>query len=135
MKATRKLHELGQSIWLDNITRDLVNDGALARYVDELFVTGLTSNPTIFDHAIESSTAAGVPRGRAPVGGGRTRRRGAGGGARVGALRRTAGARDRHEGVRCVGPLKGLQRKYGFEPERVAETASVLVRELRREAQ
>jgi transaldolase len=54
---TRKLHELGQSIWLDNITRDLLNDGTLRRYVDELSVTGLTSNPTIFDHAIKNSTA------------------------------------------------------------------------------
>jgi transaldolase len=57
MKTTRKLHELGQSIWLDNITRDLLNDGTLRRYIDELSVTGLTSNPTIFDHAIENSTA------------------------------------------------------------------------------
>src|SRR5215470_2485155 len=57
MKTTRKLHELGQSIWLDNITRDLLNDGTLRRYIDELSVTGLTSNPTIFDHAIKNSTA------------------------------------------------------------------------------
>src|SRR5262249_47692550 len=49
--------ELGQSIWLDNITRDLLNDGTLRRYIDELSVTGLTSNPTIFDHAIKNSTA------------------------------------------------------------------------------
>jgi len=57
MKTTRKLHELGQSIWLDNITRDLLNDGTLRRYIDELSVTGLTSNPTIFDHAIKNSTS------------------------------------------------------------------------------
>ena len=57
MRTTRKLHELGQSIWLDNITRDLLNDGTLRRYIDELSVTGLTSNPTIFDHAIKNSTA------------------------------------------------------------------------------
>jgi transaldolase len=57
MKTTRKLHELGQSIWLDNITRDLLNDGTLRRYIDELSVTGLTSNPTIYDHAIKNSTA------------------------------------------------------------------------------
>jgi len=57
MKTTRRLHELGQSIWLDNITRDLLNDGTLRRYIDELSVTGLTSNPTIFDHAIKNSTA------------------------------------------------------------------------------
>jgi transaldolase len=57
MKATQRLHELGQSLWLDNITRDLLTRGALRRYIDELSVTGLTSNPTIFDHAIKNSTA------------------------------------------------------------------------------
>src|SRR5205823_1678922 len=57
MKATQLLHNLGQSIWLDNITRDLLNSGTLKRYVDELSVTGLTSNPTIFDHAIKNSSA------------------------------------------------------------------------------
>jgi transaldolase len=57
MKATQLLHNLGQSIWLDNITRDLLNTGTLKRYIDELSVTGLTSNPTIFDHAIKNSTA------------------------------------------------------------------------------
>ncbi|MBV9742532.1 MAG: transaldolase [Acidobacteriia bacterium] len=57
MKATQLLHNLGQSIWLDNITRDLLNTGTLKRYIDELSVTGLTSNPTIFDHAIKSSSA------------------------------------------------------------------------------
>jgi len=57
MKATQLLHNLGQSIWLDNITRDLLNSGTLERYVTELSVTGLTSNPTIFDHAIKNSTA------------------------------------------------------------------------------
>src|ERR1700727_405730 len=57
MKATRTLHDQGQSIWLDNITRDLLTTGTLKRYIDELSVTGLTSNPTIFDHAIKSSTA------------------------------------------------------------------------------
>jgi transaldolase len=57
MKATQTLHNLGQSIWLDNITRDLLNSGTLKRYIDELSVTGLTSNPTIFDHAIKNSTA------------------------------------------------------------------------------
>jgi transaldolase len=60
MKATGRLHELGQSIWLDNITRDLLNDGTLRTYIDELSVTGLTSNPTIFDHAIKNSTAYDV---------------------------------------------------------------------------
>jgi len=57
MKATQLLHNLGQSIWLDNITRDLLNTGTLKRYIDELSVTGLTSNPTIFDHAIKNSSA------------------------------------------------------------------------------
>jgi transaldolase len=51
------LHDLGQSLWLDNITRDLLRSGTLKRYIDELSVTGLTSNPTIFDHAIKNSTA------------------------------------------------------------------------------
>ena len=55
MKPTGKLHELGQSLWLDNITRELLNNGTLKRYIDELSVTGLTSNPTIFDHAIGKS--------------------------------------------------------------------------------
>jgi transaldolase len=57
MKATKLLHNLGQSLWLDNITRDLLNSGTLKRYIDELSVTGLTSNPTIFDHAIKNSRA------------------------------------------------------------------------------
>jgi transaldolase len=57
MKATEKLHDLGQSLWLDNITRDLLTSGTLERYIDELSVTGLTSNPTIFDHAIKNSAA------------------------------------------------------------------------------
>ena len=57
MKATETLHEQGQSLWLDNITRDLLDSGTLARYIDQLSVTGLTSNPTIFDHAIKNSSA------------------------------------------------------------------------------
>jgi transaldolase len=57
MKATETLHDRGQSLWLDNITRDLLETGTLARYVGELSVTGLTSNPTIFDHAIKNSAA------------------------------------------------------------------------------
>jgi transaldolase len=61
MKATQLLHDLGQSLWLDNITRDLLNSGTLKRYIDELSVTGLTSNPTIFDHAIKNSTAYDAP--------------------------------------------------------------------------
>jgi len=70
MKATQLIHDLGQSIWLDNITRDLVRSGTLKRYIDEFSVSGLTSNPTIFDHAIKNSTAYdtsirdGVARGQ-----------------------------------------------------------------------
>jgi transaldolase len=57
MKATQQLHNLGQSIWLDNITRDLLDNGTLERYIAELSVTGLTSNPTIFDQAIKNSSS------------------------------------------------------------------------------
>src|ERR1041385_8328204 len=56
MKATELLHNLGQSLWLDNITRDLLDSGTLKKYIDELSVTGLTSNPTIFDQAIKDSS-------------------------------------------------------------------------------
>src|SRR5580704_7361444 len=55
MKATKALHDLGQSIWLDNITRKILDNGTLAHYIDDLSVTGLTSNPTIFDQAIKNS--------------------------------------------------------------------------------
>jgi transaldolase len=57
MKATRLLHDRGQSLWLDNITRTLLNSGALQEYINDLSITGLTSNPTIFDHAIRNSAA------------------------------------------------------------------------------
>ena len=57
MNPTQRLHELGQSLWLDNITRDMLGDGTLRRYIDELSITGLTSNPTIFDKAISSGSA------------------------------------------------------------------------------
>jgi transaldolase len=57
MRATEALHNLGQSIWVDNITRDMLEGGTLRRYIDDWSVTGLTSNPTIFDHAIKNSTA------------------------------------------------------------------------------
>jgi len=57
MRATQTLHDQGQSLWLDNITRDLLETGTLARYIDDLSVTGLTSNPTIFDHAIKNSSS------------------------------------------------------------------------------
>ena len=56
MTPTRKLHDLGQSLWLDNITRDLLESGTLMRYIGELDVTGLTSNPTIFNNAIKNSS-------------------------------------------------------------------------------
>jgi transaldolase len=61
MKATQLLSNLGQSIWLDNITRDLLDKGTLRRYIDEFSVTGLTSNPTIFEHAIKNSTSYDGP--------------------------------------------------------------------------
>ena len=54
--APKALNQLGQSLWLDNITRDLLDSGTLKRYIDELSVTGLTSNPTIFDNAISRSS-------------------------------------------------------------------------------
>ena len=57
MKPTKELNDLGQSLWLDNVTRGLLNSGTLQRYIDELSVTGLTSNPTIFSKAIENSTS------------------------------------------------------------------------------
>ena len=57
MSATKKLHDLGQSIWLDHITRELLASGTLRHYIEDLSVTGLTSNPTIFDHAIKNSSA------------------------------------------------------------------------------
>jgi len=64
MKATKELHDLGQSLWLDNITRDLLDTGTLKRYIDELSVTGLTSNPTIFEHAISKSNSYDAEIGR-----------------------------------------------------------------------
>jgi hypothetical protein len=66
VKPTQALHEAGQSLWLDN-TRALLDEGVLARYVDEYSVTGLTSNPTIFDKAIKDGTAydAGIAAGKA----------------------------------------------------------------------
>ncbi len=56
MKATQKLHEAGQSLWIDDITRDMLDSGTLNKYINEFSVTGLTSNPTIFDKAISKST-------------------------------------------------------------------------------
>src|ERR1700729_4228115 len=62
--APKALNELGQSLWLDNITRDLLDKGTLKRYIDELSVTGLTSNPTIFEHAISKSNSYDAEIGR-----------------------------------------------------------------------
>ena len=69
MKSTRQLHDLGQSLWLDNITRELLDGGTLRRYIEELSITGLTSNPTIFDGAIGGGQAydAGI-REKARIG-------------------------------------------------------------------
>ena len=55
MKITQQLHDLGQRLWLDNITRELLDSGTLQRYISEFSVTGLTSNPTIFHNALKSS--------------------------------------------------------------------------------
>ncbi|MDP3663057.1 MAG: transaldolase family protein [Nitrosomonas sp.] len=55
MKATQQLHNLGQSVWLDNITRELLTSGTLRHYISEHSETGLTSNPTIFDKAIKDA--------------------------------------------------------------------------------
>ena len=57
MQATKRLSSAGQSIWLDNITRDLLETGTLEQYIRDLSVTGLTSNPTIFDEALRHGTA------------------------------------------------------------------------------
>lgn len=57
MKATEKLHDIGQSLWIDDITRDMLDSGTLKKYIDELSVTGLTSNPTIFDKAVSKSAS------------------------------------------------------------------------------
>lgn len=66
MKPAKKLHEVGQSLWLDNITRDLLNSGTLKHYIDAFSVTGLTSNPTIFDNAIKDSAMYDDDIARAP---------------------------------------------------------------------
>jgi len=64
MKGTQQLHDAGQSLWLDNITRDLLDRGTLERYINELSVTGLTSNPTIFDRAISHSNSHDAETGK-----------------------------------------------------------------------
>ncbi len=55
MNPTARLHDIGQSLWLDDITRDMLDNGTLKHYIEEVSVTGLTSNPSIFDHAITHS--------------------------------------------------------------------------------
>jgi transaldolase len=57
MKATQRLYDIGQSLWLDHITRELLHSGTLKRYINELSVTGLTSNPTIFHNAVKNSNS------------------------------------------------------------------------------
>src|SRR5438105_9060171 len=57
MNKTQLLRDAGQSLWLDNITRELLDNGGLRRYIDEFSITGLTSNPTIFDEAIGGTAA------------------------------------------------------------------------------
>ena len=64
MKATQQLHDLGQSLWLDNITRDLLDNRTLKRYIDDLSITGLTSTPTIFEQAISKSSSYDAEVGR-----------------------------------------------------------------------
>jgi len=72
MNALNRLHDLGQSVWLDNIRRELLNSGTLAKWIAELSVAGLTSNPTIFEHAIsqgsdyDAAIRAQAPDGRSP---------------------------------------------------------------------
>jgi hypothetical protein len=63
MEPTAKLHESGQSLWLDNISREMLDSGQLQRYIDEYSVSGLTSNPSIFDKAIASGAYSGGPGG------------------------------------------------------------------------
>ena len=63
-ESTQELHDIGQSLWLDNITRDLLDNGTMKRYIDEYSITGLTSNPTIFEHAISKSKSYGWEIGR-----------------------------------------------------------------------
>src|SRR3954465_12346297 len=67
MKPTAKLHESGQSLWLDNINREMLDSGQLRRYIDEYSVTGLTSNPSIFDKAIASGAYDDDIRRRTPA--------------------------------------------------------------------
>ena len=55
-RPLQRLHEIGQRLWLDNISRDMLDNGTLSRYIDEFSITGLTSNPTIFDQAIKNSS-------------------------------------------------------------------------------
>jgi len=64
MNGTKQLRDLGQSLWLDNITRDILDNGTLQHYIDDFSITGLTSNPTIFEHAIAGTAAYDAEIGR-----------------------------------------------------------------------
>ena len=64
---TKRLHDLGQSLWLDNMTREMLQDGTLRNYIKELSITGLTSNPSIFDLAIKSGAYDDAPAAHCPV--------------------------------------------------------------------
>ena len=68
MTITQNLHDLGQSLWLDNITREILDNGTLRRYIDELSGSGLPSNPTIFDEAIGNTAAYDTSRQKAQTG-------------------------------------------------------------------
>ena len=131
MKPTTTLHDLGQSLWLDNVTRALLSSGTLQRYIAELSVTGLTSNPTIFDHAIKNSADYDADiAGKAPsaeVARGVVLRAGAGGpdagrghvppdlradrrGRRLGVARGLASAGPRHRATRWTAARNLHQR-------------------------
>ena len=123
MTMTRKLHELGQSLWLDNITRELLDSGTLRRYIEQLSITGLTSNPTIFDEAIGGSSR--VRRRHPAKGRGRTRRRSPVRRARArgSAPRRRsvpAGIRSqrRHRRLGVDGGIAAARRRRGRRPSR-----------------
>ncbi len=73
MNPTQALHQLGQRLWLDNITRTLLDSGTLARYIRDFSVTGLTSNPTIFEHAIGAGDSYDAASACSPTAGCRTK--------------------------------------------------------------
>lgn len=104
MKATQLLHNLGQSIWLDNITRNLLDSGTLEHYINEFCVTGLTSNPVKARIAVEEATTLGWER--------------------------YVGSSGHVIGMKTFGasaPLKELQRKFGFQSDRLVVAAKELL--------